>query len=85
MFTEEGSIDSTWMVYSIIDEQGKSMARDGDPRDLTDYWFNLVDRLEEGLGERDYAAEQVEKTEVSPPVLPKTKYSNSIVENFYGE
>lgn len=85
---------------------------------MSEYWLNLVDRLEEGLGERKYdeghrlqkqasddlgsgaMQERRGSLQVSginesylgaitpvdaPPVAQKTKFNNSIYENFYGE
>lgn len=90
------------------------VAADGAQEDVSEYWLNLVDRLEEGLAERNYQNDHVIQRQGSehfgedrgkslvasginesyigaitpvdaPPVAPKTKFNNTILENFYGE
>jgi hypothetical protein len=35
------------------------VAADGAQEDVSEYWLNLVDRLEEGLSERNYEPDHV--------------------------
>jgi len=47
------------MLNSVINDAGMAVAADGAQEDVSEYWLNLVDRLEEGLAERKYENDHV--------------------------
>lgn len=50
LYTNQSYGDPTNMINSVINDFGQKVSS-GDQEDVSEYWLNLVERLEEGLGE----------------------------------